>query len=108
MTDKEIPTEHLPSWNAFLNSLATSGGNIFMLFMMSLILLVVSLYLMTKFGPGAPAVITLVGAFGTFTGALVGILKGSRVDPVPSNLTSTTSTTTSTIPPPVTPEAPKP
>lgn len=103
MSDKA--PESLPNWNAFLNSLATSGGNIFMLFMMSLILLVVSLFLMIKFGPGAPAVITLVGAFGTFTGALVGILKGSRVDPVPPNVTSTTSTVTSTIPPP---EVPKP
>lgn len=98
MSDKA--PESLPNWNAFLNSLATSGGNIFMLFAMSLILLAVALYLMIKFGPGAPAVITLVGAFGTFTGALVGILKGSRLDPVPPNVTSTTSTTTSTIPPP--------
>lgn len=106
MSDKETPVEHLPKWNAFLNSLATSGGNIFALFIMSLILLSVALYLMIKFGPGAPAVITLVASFGTFTGALVGILKGSRVEPVPPNLTSTTSTTTSTIPPP--PEAPKP
>ena len=68
-------------WTNFLNSLATSGGNLFLLAFFSLLMLGVSVLLMVKFGPSAPAVTLVVGSFGTFTGALVGILRGSRPEP---------------------------
>ncbi len=73
-----------------------------MLGLFSIILLVMTTYVMVHFGPASPSAITLVGSFSAFTGALIGILRGSRVDPVPPNMTATTSTTTSTIPPPPT------
>jgi len=67
-------------WTNFLNSLATSGGNLFLLVVFSLIFVCASVVLMLKFGPTVPAVLLLTGLVGTFTGALVGILRGSRDD----------------------------
>lgn len=85
-------------WTNFLNSLATSGGNLFLLAFFSMLLLAVSVFLIVKYGPSAPAVTLVVGSFGTFTGALVGILRGSRID-TPPNTTVDQTTTTKTIPP---------
>jgi hypothetical protein len=85
-------------WSNFLNSLATSGGNLFLLAFFSLLLLAVSVFLVVHYKPDAPAVTLVVGSFGTFTGALVGILRGSRVD-TPPNTTVTTDTHTQTVPP---------
>lgn len=90
-------------WANFLNSLATSGGNLFLLAMFSLILLITTCYLMVHFGPGAPAVITVVSSFSAFTGAMIGILRGSRVE-TPPNTTVEQTVVTKTVPPT---EAPK-
>lgn len=70
-------------WQKFLDSLATNGGNLFLLAFFSVVLLGVSVFLMIKFGPAHAAVTLVVGSFGTFTGALVGILRGSRSDSAP-------------------------
>ena len=93
-------------WANFLNSLATSGGNLFLLAAFSLVLLFTTIYLMVHFGPGAPAVITVVGSFSAFTGAMIGILRGSRVESAPPNTTMDQTTVTRTVPPAE--EAPKP
>jgi hypothetical protein len=85
-------------WANFLNSLATSGGNLFLLSVFSLILMFTTLFLMVKFGPGAPAVITMVASFSSFIGALIGILRGSRID-TPPNTTVDQTITTRTVPP---------
>ena len=103
VTTTNLQPVRMAGWTAFLNSLATSGGNLFLLGFFSIILLFMVTFVMVHFGPASPSAITLVGSFSAFTGALIGILRGSRVDPVPPNMTATTSTTTSTIPPPAVP-----
>jgi hypothetical protein len=101
--------ERLGGWTAFLNSLATSGGNLFLLGFFSLVLMTVSALAMIKYGPGAPVVNTIVGSFMAFTGAMIGILRGSKeTDPIPANTMRATSTTVSTNPPPPTPGPPVP
>lgn len=90
-------------WANFLESLATSGGNLFLLTVLFILLLIAGLFMMQKWGPGAPTVITIVGLIGTFAGALVGILRGSRVD-TPPNTTVDQTIVTKTVPPT---EAPK-
>lgn len=91
-------------WTTFLNSLATSGGNLFLLAFFTLVIMFIIIPIMIYFGPSSPSVITLTGAFSAFTGAMIGILRGSRID-TPPNTTVTQDTHTSTIPP--VEEAPK-
>jgi len=75
-----------------------SGGNLFLLTTFSICLLIAGLYMMQRYGPGAPTVITIVGLISTFAGALVGILRGSRVE-TPPNTTVDQTTVTKTVPP---------
>ena len=95
-------------WSNFLNSLATSGGNLFLLAMFSLILMFTTITLMVKFGPGNPAVITIVGSFSAFTGAMIGILRGSRIETPPNTTVDQTTTTRTTPPDAPIPPAPQP
>lgn len=85
-------------WSNFLNSLATSGGNLFLLAFFTLTLMAVTVFLMQKYGPAAPTVITIVAAFSTFTGAMVGILRGSRVETPPNTTVDQTTVTKTTVP----------
>jgi hypothetical protein len=95
------PRERLGGWTAFLNSLATSGGNLFLLAFFSLVMMAVTALAMIKYGPTAPVVTTISGSFMAFTGAMIGILRGSKeTDPVAANTMRATSTTVSTNPPP--------
>ena len=95
------PRERLGGWTAFLNSLATSGGNLFLLAFFSLVMMAVTALAMIKYGPTAPVVTTISGSFMAFTGAMIGILRGSKeTDPVSANTMRATSTTVSTNPPP--------
>jgi xanthosine utilization system XapX-like protein len=85
-------------WQYFLNSLATVGGNLFVLTVFVLILLGLVLYTLRVPSANPQVVTTIVGTFGSFSGALLLGLKGRSTDTNPSNVTSTTTTTSSPDP----------
>lgn len=66
----------MSKWQGFLDSLATKGGNILLLVMLSIVFLVAALVLMLKFGAVAPSVVLVVGSFNGFAGALLMALVG--------------------------------
>ncbi len=57
-------------WVCFLNSIATPGGNLILLFVLLLLLIPTMVFLMVKFGPGAPVVITIVTITSGFAAAI--------------------------------------
>jgi hypothetical protein len=65
-------------WQGFLDSLATTGGNILILVLFAFILLVGSVYVMIKFGPSIPTVAFVTGSYGQFQGALLMALVGKN------------------------------
>lgn len=85
----------MSKWQAFLNSLATAGGNLFVLAFFAVVTMSGSVVILLKFGPSNPVVATIVGTLSasTFVGALVGILRGNSatdhpappVDPSPKS-----------------------
>ena len=66
----------MSNWQGFLDGLATKGGNILLLASAMTALLAVGLVMMVKFGPTAPSVVLIVGAFNGFQGALLLALVG--------------------------------
>jgi hypothetical protein len=68
-----IPTPPNPcqgGWLCFLNSIATPGGNLFLLFALLCLFIPTMILLMIRFGPGAPVVITIVAITSGFAGAI--------------------------------------
>lgn len=66
----------MTKWQNFLDSLAMKGGNILLLVLLSSGFLITAIFLMLKFGPTVPAVTLIVGAFNSFSGALLMALVG--------------------------------
>lgn len=64
-------------WGNFLNSLATPGGNLFLLFLLVMLFVPTIILLMIKFGPGAPVVITMASITSGFAGALMNGTNGN-------------------------------
>lgn len=93
-------------WQYFLNSLATIGGNVFLLCFFVLVFLGLVLYTLHDAGANSNVVNTVTNAFTGFTGALLLSLKGRTTDtnPSPGGGTSSSSTTTEVT----TPVPPKP
>src|SRR5271157_3428929 len=94
------------SWQFFLNSLATVGGNLFLLAMFVLLFLGLVLYTLHDANANTQVVTIVTSTFSSFSGALLLGLKGRVTDVNPStpNGTSTTSSTTQTT---TTPPVPK-
>ena len=63
-------------WTSFLNSLATNGGNLFLLMFLSVVMIGAGVALMVKYGPTAPAVMLIVTSGNNAFVALIAILKG--------------------------------
>jgi hypothetical protein len=87
-------------WQAWLNSLATVGGNLFLLTFFVLVFLSLVLFVLHDANANAQIVTTVASAFTSFSGALLLGLKGRTSDPNPSMnggaSTSTSSTQSST------------
>jgi hypothetical protein len=66
------PLDHPCSsrWQCWLNSLATPGGNLFLLCSLLLLFIPTMILLMVAFGPGSPVVITIVTITSGFAGAI--------------------------------------
>lgn len=58
-------------WTNFLNSLATPGGGQFLMFILVLIFLPVTVFVMVEYGPAAPVVTTITTLLAGFAGALM-------------------------------------
>ena len=77
------PTQKLSSashpchstWQCWLNSLATPGGNLLVLVFLLVLFIPTMIFLMVSFGPGAPVVITLVTITSGFAAALTTLMK---------------------------------
>lgn len=68
-------------WQCFLNSLATPGGNLFVLFVLLVLFVPAMVMLMVWYGPGAPVVITMVTITSGFAAAVttrMGQTQGMR------------------------------
>lgn len=65
-------------WLCFLNSIATPGGNLFLLFVLLWLFIPTIILLMIKFGPGAPVVITIVSITSGFAGAITTRMGGDN------------------------------
>jgi len=93
-------------WQYFLNSLATVGGNLFVLLTMVLILLGLVLYTLHDTNANSQIVTVVSSTFSGFAGALLAALRGRSTDtnPSPGGGTSSSSTTTEVT----TPVPPKP
>ena len=57
-------------WYCWLQSLATPGGNLFVLFVLLAVFVPAMIYLMVWYGPGSPVVITLVTITSGFAAAM--------------------------------------
>ena len=98
------------SWQFFLNSLATVGGNLFLLAMFVLLFLGLVLYTLHDANANMQVVTIVTSTFSSFSGALLLGLKGRVTDVNPSSnvggtsgsTSSTTQTTTTPPPPPTT------
>ena len=58
------------AWHCWLQSWSTPGGNLVLLSWLTVFLLIVTVFLMIKFGPAAPAVMFLVPVAGGFAVAI--------------------------------------
>ena len=70
-------------WQYFLTSLATAGGNLFVLAVFVLILLSLTVYVLLHASGNTQVVNAITGAFTTFSGALLLALKGRHDDTNP-------------------------
>lgn len=96
-------------WQYFLNSLATVGGNLFVLSIFVLLFFGLVLYTLHDASANVQVISTVTGAFTTFSGALLLALKGRTTDANPSTTGGTTfSTTIETKTTPVVPPVPQP
>ena len=91
-------------WQYWLNSLATIGGNVFLLCAFVLIFLVLTVYCCMRPNTNPQVVGVVTSAFTSFSGALLLSLKGRTTDVNPSttggtSVSSTTQTTTVPVPP---------
>ena len=95
-------------WQYFLNSLATVGGNLFVLFICFVGMLGLVLYTLHDANSNVQIVATLTTTFGNFSGALLLCLKGRSTDtnPSPSGGTTSTSVVTQTTTPTTPPSTP--
>ena len=86
-------------WTAFLGSLATPGGSVFVLLVALSVLTPIVAFCMVKFGPSAPVVINLNGMLAGFAGALIAVVNpmGNRSNNQRS--TDSNGTNGATIPP---------
>lgn len=58
-------------WESFIESLDTKGGQLLILLSCFLVSLGSCIFVVVKYGPGAPVAISIVGVLTTFVGALV-------------------------------------
>ncbi len=93
-------------WQYFLNSLATVGGNLFLLAMFVLVFLGLVLFVLHDPSANVQVVTTVTSAFTGFSGALLLGLKGRTTDANPSTTggTTTSSTTQTTTTPAIPPK----
>jgi FtsH-binding integral membrane protein len=93
-------------WQYFLNSLATVGGNLFLLAIFVGVFLGLVLFVLHDTSANVQVVTTITSAFTGFSGALLLALKGRTTDTNPSTGggTTTSSTTTETTSPINTPK----
>jgi len=82
----------MTKWQAFLNSLSTPGGNLFLLVWCVLLLLVLVVILIFAHPKDAALVTVVSTTFSGFAGALLQAFKGRSSDVPPTNSTVSTST----------------
>ena len=87
-------------WQYFLTSLATSGGNLFLLVSFVILLLALVLHVLHDSTSNGQVTTVILSTFSAFSGALLQALRGRSGDtnPIPGGTTTTAVTTTSTIP----------
>jgi hypothetical protein len=93
-------------WQYFLNSLATVGGNLVLLFLCFFVLLGLVLHVLHSSNVSDQVSTVIVTTFSAFSGALLQALRGrtSDTNPPPGGGTSTSSTRTETTMPMVPPK----
>lgn len=71
------------NWTKFLNLLATRGGAIFILLLLSFVSIAVTLFVIWRGWDNSMVAAGLIASLGNFTGALLLALKGSSDPPSP-------------------------